>query len=132
MKKVERIPDDEYVLRRIYPQCHNDGVLDSTAFDDRYDRPSVHWEKHAKIDEIVRQFPGFDFFLRLRVGDIRREGHDVIHEPDKESDDYSHCVIIPADGKWTRSKKRGLAGHGIRPVLGVRIDLPPKKENEII
>ncbi len=124
MEKVEHISDEEYVLRGIYPACHTNGVLDSTAFDDRDGRPSVHWEAKAHIPKIMAMFPGFDFFLRLNVGDIRKQGHDVIHEPDEKTGDYSHCVIIPSEGKWTKSKKRGLAGGGIAPIAGDRVDLP--------
>jgi hypothetical protein len=128
MEKVEHIPDDEYVLRRIYPEYHNDGELDSTAFDDKQDRPSVHWVEKANIDKIVTIFPGLDFFWKLRVGDIRAQGHDVIHDPDEKTGDCSHCVIIPSEGKWTRSKKRGLAGKGANPIAGDRVDLPQKRK----
>lgn len=124
MEKVEHIPDDEYVLRRIYPHVHNDGDLDSSAFDDTNCRPSVHWERKADIGNIVATYPGFDFFRRLRVGDIREQGHDVIHEPDEKNGDCSHCVIIPSEGKWSRGKKRGLAGKGANPIGGDRVDLP--------
>ena len=128
MEKVEHIPDEEYVLRRIYPEHHNDGELDSTAFDDIQNKPSVHWEKMAEKEKIKVTFPGFDFFLRLKVGDIRALGHDVMHEPDEDHGDNSHCIILPAGGKWTRGKKRGLAGKGANPVAVERVDLPPKKE----
>ena len=124
MEKVEHIPNEDYVLRRINPGQHNDGKLDSTAFDDRYNEPSVYWEKIASIDKIVATNPPFDFFLRLKVGDIREKGQNVVHRPDEEHGDDSHCVIIPADGRWTRSKRYGLVGRGIAPITGERVDLP--------
>ena len=124
MKKVPHIPNDEYVLRRIYPYQHNDGQLDSTAFDDRYDRPSVHWEKIAIKSNFAGIKMDFDFFYRLKVSDIRKLGHNVIHEPDEVCGDDSHCVIVPEGNKWSRSKKRGLAGKGGNPIFGERVELP--------
>jgi hypothetical protein len=125
--KIEHISDDDYVLRRIYTEVHTDGILDSTAFDDRFDRPSVHLEKQGNLENICKSFPGFDFFIRLRVGDLRSHGYDVVHEPDEENNDDSHCVIVPLDGKWTRGKKRSLAGKGMNPIPWERVDLPAEE-----
>lgn len=121
---VEHILDEDYVLRRIYHNQHNDSVIDSSAFSDRNDRPSVHVQRLADLAKIVAIHKDFDFFYRLKVKDIRNAGHDVIHEPDKQNDDISHCVILPSEGKWTKSKLKGLAGKGNAPLPGERVEKP--------
>ena len=129
MEKIEYIPSEEYVLRCIYPAHHTDGILDSPAFNDKgHKEPSVYWEKRANIDNIMKIHSGFDFFWRLRVGDIREKGHDVEHRPDREHGENSHCVIIYSEGKWTKSKQRGLAGKGSDPILGVRVNIPRRDQ----